>query len=337
MAVPASGFAPLTVQFTPVSPGADAYFWRFGDGGTSPAHEPRHTYKKPGTYTVSLEARDSCTGAANRTEKTGYIMVTTSAGTLDISSDPAGAMVFIDNIVKGITPVTLTDTAIGNHLLILRKEGYDDYTRNLIIDPTTPASFGATLTKSAPEPTPLPTSFPGSIAITSYPSGAAVFLDGRLAGSAPVIVSDVVAGVHEITLSLRGYENRSHIVSVGSGQAAAVNAGLVALPEITGALAVITDPPGAEIYIDGTFRGVSPVTLTGISPGTHSVLLTLQEYADNSANISITAGQTWKYSVGLRKVYRPSALDILLSAGIIMAIGIIALVVMFKKDSKKKK
>ena len=331
---PTSGFAPFTVRFTSTSIGADAYAWRFGDGGSSPARDPKHTYMMPGTYTVSLEARDSCTGTVNRADKLSYITVTATAGTLAISSTPGGAMVFIDNAVKGITPVILTDTAIGSHLLLLRKEGYDDYTRNFIIEPATPASIGATLIKSVPEPTTLPTSPYGSIAVTSYPPGAAVFIDGRQRGTAPTIVPDVLTGNHEITLSLKGYDDWYQTVSVGSGQTAAINAGLDATKEITGSLAVITDPPGAEIYIDGNFKGVSPVTITGISPGTHTVLLTLQEYADTSSNISITAGQTQKYTTGLPMVYKPSAIDLLLAAGAIVLIAVIALAVMFRKDKK---
>ena len=69
---------------------------------------PTHT---PGTYSVSLEARDSCTGNVNRSDRLSYITVTATAGTLAISSIPPGATVYIDNVVKGITPVTLTDTA----------------------------------------------------------------------------------------------------------------------------------------------------------------------------------------------------------------------------------
>jgi PKD repeat protein len=334
IATPTSGFAPLAVQFTSTSPGADAYTWRFGDGGISPAREPIHTYRAPGTYPVSLEAHDSCSGAVNRTDKPGYITVTATAGTLAISSNPDGAMVFIDNAVKGITPVILTDTTIGNHLLLIRKGGYEDYTRHIIIEPATPATIGVTLTRSIAEPTALPTSSFGSIAVTSYPPGAAVFLDGRLTGTAPTMVSDVATGIHEISLSLRGYDNRSHIVSVGSGQIAAINDELVAIQEITGALAVISDPPGAEIYIDGAFRGVSPVTLSGISAGTHTILLTLPEYADNTTSITITAGKTEKHTAGLQKVYRPSATDILLAVGTMVIIGIFALVVMFRKDRK---
>jgi PKD repeat protein len=333
---PTSGFAPLAIQFTSTSPGADAYAWRFGDGGTSPARNPKHTYMTPGIYTVSLEARDSCTGTVNRADKISYVTVTATAGTLAISSTPEGAMVFIDNIVKGITPVTLTDTAIGSHLLLLRKEGYDDYTRNIIIEPATPATIGATLTKIVPEPTTLPTSSYGSIAVTSYPSGAAVFLDGRQRGTAPIIVPDVLTGNHEITVLLKGYDNWSHIVSVGSGQTVAINAELDATKEITGALAVITDPPGAEIYIDSTFRGVSPGTLTGISAGTHTILLTLPDHADITTNISIAAGQTQKYTTGLQKVYKPSAIDLLLAGGAIVMIAIIALAVMFRTAKKKR-
>ena len=51
-----SGAAPLTVQFTSTSRGANAYDWNFGDGGTSPAQNPRHTYTVPGIYSVDLDA-----------------------------------------------------------------------------------------------------------------------------------------------------------------------------------------------------------------------------------------------------------------------------------------
>ncbi len=36
-----------------------SYRWDFGDGGTGTGPEPEHTYDKPGTYTVTLTARDT--------------------------------------------------------------------------------------------------------------------------------------------------------------------------------------------------------------------------------------------------------------------------------------
>ena len=333
---PTTGFAPLTIQFTSTSRDADAFAWRFGDGATSPARDPKHTYMTPGIYTVSLEARDSCTGIVNRTDKLSYVTVTVTLQTLAISSTPPGAMVFIDNAVKGITPVTLTDTAIGSHQLLLRKTGFDDYTRQIVIEPATPATVGATLIKSVPEPTILPATLYGSIAITSSPTGVMVFLDGSQKGITPVILPDVPTGNHQVTLSFKGYNDWNHTISVGSGQMAAINAELEAKKEVTGSLAVITDPPGAEIYIDGNFKGVSPVTIQGISAGMHSVLLTLPEYMDNTTSVSVTAGQTQKYTAGLQKVYKPSVSDLLLAGGAIVLIALIALAVMFRSDNQSR-
>jgi len=332
---PTSGFAPLAIQFTSTSSGSDAYFWRFGDGGISPARDPKHTYTKAGTYTVSLEARDSCTGTVSSKSKIGYITVTTTLQTLSVSSTPPGAMVFIDNVAKGITPVTLTDTAIGSHQLFLTKAGFDDYTRSVLIEPSTPMSVGVTLIKSLPEST-TPPATSGSIAITSSPVGATVYVDGIHRGTTPVILTEIPTGNHLVTLSFKGYDDWNHTISVGSGLMAAINAELEATKEITGSLAVITDPPGADVSIDGNFKGVSPVTIQGISAGTHTVLLTLQDYSDNSTTITVSAGQTRKYSAGLQKVYKPSASDLLLAGGVVVLIALVALVVMVRVDRKSK-
>jgi hypothetical protein len=163
-----------------------------------------------------------------------------------------------------------------------------------------------------------------------------VFLDGSQKGITPVILPDVPTGNHQVTLSFKGYNDWNHTISVGSGQMAAINAELEAKKEVTGSLAVITDPPGAEIYIDGNFKGVSPVTIQGISAGMHSVLLTLPEYMDNTTSVSVTAGQTQKYTAGLQKVYKPSVSDLLLAGGAIVLIALIALAVMFRNDKQSR-
>jgi hypothetical protein len=214
-------------------------------------------------------------------------------------------------------------------------DGYEDYTRNIAVEAATPLTIAAVLTRSVPQPTTQPPPN-GSIAITSIPSGAEVFIDGQLRGIAPAIFPEVLPGNHPVTLSSRGYDDWSHIVSVGSGRMSAVNAELIAVKETSGSLAVITDPPGAEIFMDGDFKGVSPVTLTGLSTGTHTVLLTLKDYANTSTNISITAGQTRKYTTALQKVNKPTATDLILAAGAIVMIAVIALVVMFRKEPKTK-
>jgi PKD repeat protein len=74
-ASPTSGSFPLNVSFTDASSaGVTAWSWTFGDGGTSTAKNPAHTYAAAGSYTVSLTVTDPV-GSDNET-KVGYVHVT---------------------------------------------------------------------------------------------------------------------------------------------------------------------------------------------------------------------------------------------------------------------
>lgn len=61
-ASPTSGYAPLTVQFSPNVSGGRApytYRWQFGDGYTSALANPTHTFQSAGTYSVMLTVTDA--------------------------------------------------------------------------------------------------------------------------------------------------------------------------------------------------------------------------------------------------------------------------------------
>jgi DNA-binding beta-propeller fold protein YncE len=73
-ACPVGGRAPLTVQFTNDSEGsATSWAWEFGDGATSTAENPSHTYTVNGNYTVKLTATNN-SGSTSKT-RTDYIRV----------------------------------------------------------------------------------------------------------------------------------------------------------------------------------------------------------------------------------------------------------------------
>ncbi len=67
----ACAFAP--VQFTDLSIPADDWLWNFGDGTTSTLQNPSHQYTAPGTYTVTLTARNS--GCPDTETKVSYVTV----------------------------------------------------------------------------------------------------------------------------------------------------------------------------------------------------------------------------------------------------------------------
>jgi PKD repeat protein len=78
-ATPTSGTAPLTVNFTDTSSGSiTGRSWNFGDGSTSTATNPSHTYSVPGSYTVSLTVTGS--GGSNTKTNSNLINVSSSTG-----------------------------------------------------------------------------------------------------------------------------------------------------------------------------------------------------------------------------------------------------------------
>ncbi|RME56954.1 MAG: PEGA domain-containing protein, partial [Deltaproteobacteria bacterium] len=64
---------------------------------------------------------------------------------LEISSTPVGAAVYLDGFLEGVTPLRITDLVIGRHYLRLEKEGYRAWTTSLVADWTNPLHFSPTL------------------------------------------------------------------------------------------------------------------------------------------------------------------------------------------------
>jgi gliding motility-associated-like protein len=57
---PTSGCAPLNVQFTNFSVGANNYYWNFGDGQVTNATSPSHLYTSSGTFIAQLIVDNGC-------------------------------------------------------------------------------------------------------------------------------------------------------------------------------------------------------------------------------------------------------------------------------------
>lgn len=66
----------LTISLINLSANADSYQWNFGDGTTSTAFQPIHTYDHAGSYTVTLEVyKDNCN---SRQTEAQYVRVDTA-------------------------------------------------------------------------------------------------------------------------------------------------------------------------------------------------------------------------------------------------------------------
>jgi PKD repeat protein len=103
---PTAGFstqaAGLSIVTNNLTQNADSYTWSFGDGNTSTAYNPVHTYAATGTYTVVLEATNSC-GVST------FSQVVTIAGSAPIAA-------FSSDITAGCAGMTVqfTDHSAGD-------------------------------------------------------------------------------------------------------------------------------------------------------------------------------------------------------------------------------
>ena len=108
------------------------------------------------------------------------------------------------------------------------------------------------------------------VTITSDPSGSAVVVDGSRIGVTP-LTTPLPAGTHQLQVG----DETPRTITVDAGVSSSMHVVLAraATPVSTGSAQITTDPPGAAITVDGVPRGVSPVQVRDLTPGTHAVTL----------------------------------------------------------------
>ena len=116
-ASPTTGPAPLSVTFTNLSTGDfTTSLWNFGDGSTSSATNPSHTYALPGVYTVSLTV--SGKGGSQTLVRSDYIHVygLTLSGSLRYWADQAG-IPGVSLSLSGTAPHSTSSNSNGEFLI----------------------------------------------------------------------------------------------------------------------------------------------------------------------------------------------------------------------------
>jgi MYXO-CTERM domain-containing protein len=71
--------------------------------------------------------------------------------------------VFIDNIYQGVTPLTVTGLGAGDHIVLIRQDGYADWSATVTTIPDKTVTLAATLAGVAPSPTHAPAPVAGAI------------------------------------------------------------------------------------------------------------------------------------------------------------------------------
>ena len=140
---------------------------------------------------------------------------------------------------------------------------------------------------------------PGQLAIDSTPQGAQVQLDGQTDPTwiTPITLTNIQPGDHSITVTRSGYSGDTRSVSIPSGGKASA---LLHLSQMMATLAVKSDPPGANVYVDGKDAGLKTPGQVSVNKGQHTVLVRMSGYLDETMTGQFTLGQTVSYSPTLR-------------------------------------
>jgi serine/threonine protein kinase len=148
-------------------------------------------------------------------------------------------------------------------------------------------------------PPPAPMIIPGQLAVDSTPQGAQVQIDGRTQPTwlTPFNFSNLLPGPHMITVSKPGYSTDTRTVQGISGTRVTI---ISHLAQLMATLIVKSDPPGANIYVDGRDVGAKTPAQVSVDKGQHVVLVRLMGYLDETMNGQFAFGQTLAFTPTLR-------------------------------------
>lgn len=139
-------------------------------------------------------------------------------GILKIQSLVPDAEVFLDGSSLGRAPVERRDLEPGKHYITVRKDGFAEYKREIMLVENVPLAFAADLRAIA------------GLRFLSTPKGAQVSVDGEPIGATPATRPDIAAGEHVVEFKLAGYFDTRQTIKVEGGKERIVQADLKQLP-----------------------------------------------------------------------------------------------------------
>ena len=221
---------------------------------------------------------------------------------LKISTSPSGAFVFINGDSLGRTPLQNHTLRKGTYRLHVSKDDYEAKDTTVVLENAHIYDFAFILNPLKKE-----NETSGQIvvsqqnkkvtevrvatmAIRSKPSGADLWLNGKLIGRTPVQKNRLKPGSYQIKLIKEGFEAYSGLVQLNAGEKRDLN---ITLTPLRGTLHIETEPPGARVRIDGQEipNRLTPFTYGNLREGVHRILVQKEGYAAHQSEVEINHSQ----------------------------------------------
>ncbi|HVZ72301.1 MAG TPA: PEGA domain-containing protein [Polyangia bacterium] len=137
---------------------------------------------------------------------------------LKVQSAVPNAEVFVDGSSLGRAPVDRSDLDPGKHYVVVHKDGYTDFKREVVLLENQAIALVADLSAT------------GTLRALSSPEGADVRVDGELIGKTPVVREGVSVGSHLVEVDLKGYFKHKDTVKIDGGREYLYSADLQLVP-----------------------------------------------------------------------------------------------------------
>ncbi len=125
----------------------------------------------------------------------------------------------------------------------------------------------------------------GDLNIVTRPEGADVLMDGIGVGQSPLQLDSLPAGQKILSLTHPYHGKELRTITVESGETTFVE---VDFEQQIGALNIFSNPPGARVVLDNAnLAEVTPIKLTGITTGKHSLVVSLGRYGTYQSTVEV--------------------------------------------------
>lgn len=213
------------------------------------------------------------------------IELTPAPSFLSVSVNAPGATVTVGERAPLPAPVEGLLLEKGSYAITATAEGYLPESRTIDIPGGgTRESVAFSLTRST-----------ATLAVSTVPAGAELYAEGHFLGTTPIEL-DVQPGSYRLFARIEGYKDWTFSVTVDEGEDITLPTHTFELPD--GSLAITSTPAGAAVIVGGKTVATTPAQID-LRPGTHTIHVARDGYAEATLTTAIQSGITSEATVTL--------------------------------------
>jgi hypothetical protein len=203
---------------------------------------------------------------------------------LNITSEPVGAAVTLNGASRGNTPCVVDRIPSGTVELDVALKGFAPYHDRIVLKSGDVLDIRAQLK-----------AVPAALTVTTIPEKARVYINNQFKGESPFSLTNLPPGEYRLRAELRGYETDARTITLKPEDQITEE---FRLQRNIGGLVLVTEPPGAQIYLDDDLVGTTtpsasnpqvsePLRVGSIARGEHWLKLVKPGFTHTPAKFAI--------------------------------------------------